>query len=123
MSFKCAQDYSLSALHHTVPPPWGSRLSLPPKANKQTNKQIRTRSNTEGCTTQKDGAERNTEDQNTRYFPLITCRRGIIQGSKTPKSGSGESEWSLAVSFVVLAGWSKHSFWVWPKPVAFRKRR
>jgi hypothetical protein len=28
------QYYRLYALHHVIPPPWGSHLSLPPKANK-----------------------------------------------------------------------------------------
>jgi hypothetical protein len=39
MYFKCAQDYSLSALHHAIPPPWGSHLSLPPNKSKTENPQ------------------------------------------------------------------------------------
>jgi hypothetical protein len=36
MYFKCAQDYSLSALHHVIPPLLGSYLSLPPNKRAQT---------------------------------------------------------------------------------------
>jgi hypothetical protein len=67
MYFKYAQDYSLSALHHAIPPPWGSHLSLPP--NKKAKQKIAVLQIITQNTSEKPGQENGKEKRNRN--PLL----------------------------------------------------
>jgi len=98
-----------------------------PTAQKQTNKTKRTEKigskvrNKRVLHEEKCSEGNHTDKTSPSPSSQTSCH---FQGSKVPKSGSGERELvSLAPSIVESSSFSKQRQVEWPKPVAWRKRR